>query len=234
MVEAILLGTGAALHPGRGHSSLLVIGPGEPLLVDAGCTVPHSLARAGFNPASISRVIVTHGHADHYCGLTHIAFMKTFTGTPELVVYTTGHAKPLVEGLLASIHKPGAVRARVEVLAPGGAYTIGPYRVRTFRAVHSVEALSLEISVDGRRILVSGDTEPTREYRILAGGADLAVHEASLPEPRPGSGHSSVDEALEQVSQARMGLLYHLTPDSEEAALRVGARLPGDLYRVEL
>ncbi|MCE4602843.1 MAG: ribonuclease Z [Desulfurococcales archaeon] len=234
MVEAILLGTGAALHPGRGHSSLLILGPGEALLVDAGCTVPHSLARAGVNPARVARVIVTHGHADHYCGLTHIAFMKTFTGTPELSVYTTSHAVPLVERLLASIHRPGAVRARVEVLEPGRTYIIGPYRVSTFRAIHSVEALSLEISVDGRRILVSGDTEPTVEYRRLAEGADLAVHEASLPESSPGSGHSSVGEALSQVARARVGLLYHLTPESEEAARQAGISLPEDLYRIQL
>lgn len=234
MVKVVLLGTGAALHPWRGHSSVLITSGEERLLVDAGCTVPHSLARISVNPASIVDVVVTHGHADHYCGLTHIAFMKTFTGVPELRVYTTRHASRIIERLLESIHKPDKINASITVIEPLREYNIAGYTVKPLGALHSVEAVSLEVVASGRRILISGDTEPTPGYKARAQGADLAVHEASLPEPMPGSGHTSVRDALKQVEGARMGLLYHLTPDSEAELTKLGANPPVDGYTVKL
>ncbi len=227
-----ILGTGAALHPYRLHSSVLVSYRGRKLLVDAGCGSIHSMARLGVNPAEVEDVIVTHGHSDHYCGLNHLAFLKTFTGSRKMRIYTTSHAKPLVEELVSSIHKPHELDYTVVSVGPGSIVDLGWARVELFAAQHSVEALSLEVIVGDRRILVSGDTYPTSEYRKRARNVDLAIHEATLPsvltEEARRHGHSTVEQALNQVEEARNSVLYHLSMESEIEMRNNGVSIIGD------
>ena len=101
----------------------------------------------------------------------------------------------------------------------------GELKMRVLEALHTVEASGLLVEHGGIRVLVSGDTRPTDSFRALAAGAQLAIHEATVPSNMPAealrTGHSTVSEALQQTLGASIRALYHISPESEEEAARV-------------
>ncbi len=226
-IDFYMLGSGSASHPYRGTSSILLDAGMGPLLVDAGCTSVMMLRRLGYDPGDVASVIVTHGHVDHYCGLQHIGFIKTWRSgsARRLNVYTTRHASRLIDYSLRSIDRAQLLEATVGIARDG--MEVSGFKAGLIPAVHTVEAFSLELVHNGVRILVSGDTTPTAEYRVRAQGAAIAVHEATLPtgmeERARRDGHSTVGEALAQVAGASIKVLYHISPLSEGEALEAAA-----------
>jgi len=76
--EALLRKTFRAVPPRITVSAFLVTTGGEHMLVDAGCgsamgpgfgKIRGHLATLGVSPADVTRVMVTHAHIDHVCGL---------------------------------------------------------------------------------------------------------------------------------------------------------------------
>ncbi|MEB3787840.1 MAG: MBL fold metallo-hydrolase, partial [Desulfurococcales archaeon] len=180
-IDFYMLGSGSASHPYRGTSSILLDAGMGPLLVDAGCTSVMMLRRLGYDPGDVTSVIVTHGHVDHYCGLQHIGFIKTWRSgsARRLSVYTTRHASRLIDYSLRSIDRSQLLDAAVRTAWDG--MEVSGFKVGLIPAVHTVEALSLELVHDGVRILVSGDTAPTGECKERAQDAAIAIHEATRP-----------------------------------------------------
>lgn len=238
-ITIYMLGTGNAIHPYRANSSILLRTSEDLLLVDAGCGAINNIARHGIDPAVIDVVLVTHGHPDHYAGLLHLAFLKTFSNHRSLKIYTTKHASRLIERLLSSLHKPEKLDIEVNIVEPGETYRINNLIATVLEARHSVEAVSLEIKYSNVRILVSGDTSPTQIYKSRARGADVAIHEATLPSGMEDIGreigHTTVRQAIDQVREARHKILYHISPESEREAATLGEVLvPSDNYTLEV
>jgi len=78
----ILLGTkgGPKIGPDTAWptSNILVV-EGHPYLIDAGLGVTRQVWKAGFNPADIERIFITHHHADHNMelgGFVHNAWIS--------------------------------------------------------------------------------------------------------------------------------------------------------------
>ena len=226
-VGVLFAGTGSALHPARMQSSVVLDTPAGLVAVDLGCGALNVMVARGLDPAGLEVVVLTHAHYDHLCGLPHLAFLRTFKGGGRL--YLAGEP----EAVEVAVRVASAVRGgpgRVE-LSPRGldqARLMG-LNVRLGQARHSVPAVSVSLDYSGVRVVVSGDTEPTQWFRLEADGAALAVHEATMPsgdEARArATGHSTVAEAVEQISHADLGALYHLSPQSEPEAIK--AALPG-------
>lgn len=224
-INVVFAGTGSALHPYRGQSSVVIDVAGVIVAVDLGCSALNVLARTGIDPVEINYVIVTHEHYDHICGVPHLFFLKTFGGTPRLVMAGTPEALDSISRIVSNIK--GERSVSISFRAVDELSRIG-VKATLFEALHTVPALSLSLEYSGVKVVVSGDTRPTSQFKAAASGAALAVHEATMP---PGEyaraelkGHSTVDQAMEQVSVAGLGALYHLTQASEEAALKEGAR----------
>lgn len=222
-IRVVFAGTGSALHPYRGQSSIVLDVAGVLLAVDLGCSALNVLARLGFDPVEVNYIIATHGHYDHLCGIPHLAFLKTFRGTPRLSLAGPYEALEALSKIMSTIR--GNRGITVSYRAIDELATLG-VKVNTFEVLHTVPALGVSVEYSGVRVVVSGDTKPTNRFKSIAREAALAVHEATMP---PGEasraaakGHSTVDQALEQVSVASLGALYHLTPASEEAALKMG------------
>ncbi|MCE4610906.1 MAG: MBL fold metallo-hydrolase [Desulfurococcales archaeon] len=225
-----LLGSGASLHPHRSQPAVALEYGGYVVLIDAGCAAPQRLEALGLPPIP-DAILLTHKHYDHLCGLPMMAFIASFRGG-ILTVYGEEEAIGLASELvgLASISSSSRVEASFTPVKPGGSIVVGPFRIEAFEAKHSVPALSYQLEAGDLRILVSGDTRPTTSFRERAKQAHAALHEATLPstltDKAVKTGHSTVEEAIAQVSSAEVGILYHLTVESEREALRApqGAR----------
>ncbi|MDD5416754.1 MAG: ribonuclease Z [Candidatus Aenigmarchaeota archaeon] len=69
-IEITLLGTGSAIPtPKRSHSSVLFHTGREYMLFDCGEGTQVQLQKAGISPLKITRIFITHWHADHFAGL---------------------------------------------------------------------------------------------------------------------------------------------------------------------
>lgn len=242
------LGTGAAVHPHRAQSSVLVDYMGYNLMVDSGCSVLNQLSRLNIGVDDIDYVVVTHGHYDHICGLGMISFVKQFTGGKRLKVLAPASALSLVEALVSAGAKSsgveGLVSMSIERLAdPGLTGDMRYITLEAIPAVHTVDAYSIAITLSNLgMIVISGDTRPTFDLARVAQNSLLTVHEATYPSTMKGKaekrGHSTVAEAIHVASKSELGARYHLTLESEAEALRVSrgtnVLVPEDLSTVKI
>lgn len=99
----------------------------------------------------------------------------------------------------------------------------------------------------GRKVVITGDTEPCEATRIAAHGAELLVHDASFAaaeaERAAETGHSTAAGAAELAAEAEVGMLAlvhissrHFVPDvlAEARAAFPGATAPRDFDLVEI
>ncbi len=186
-VDVCFLGTGDAFGSGgRLPTSSLVRSGAGGLLVDCGASALASLRRQGDGPDGVDAIAITHLHGDHFAGVPFFLMDAH---------YATRRAKPLV------IAGPAGVAAAVwrlaEALFPGAgalpfrfpltylewterrALTVGPAEVTPFAVRHApaLECFGLRVSIGGRVVAFSGDTEWTDALVPLAEEADLFVCE---------------------------------------------------------
>ncbi|MEM0365950.1 MAG: MBL fold metallo-hydrolase [Acidilobaceae archaeon] len=226
-IDVLFAGTGSALNPRRAQASIVLDIAGSIIALDLGCYAPNNAERSGFKLDEAQAYIITHEHYDHLCSLPMIAFIKTFRSREQTMkIYTTVPGAYIIDGILSYTAKLWGIDYLVRGVNAGESVIVGDAKLRFLRAEHTVEALSVIVEYSGLKVIVSGDTRPTLEYRVNARNADLAVHEATLPsnmtELAIKTGHSTVGEAISQVEDASIAVLYHLTLESEEELLRLG------------
>jgi ribonuclease BN (tRNA processing enzyme) len=223
------LGCGDAFAAGgRFHTSFLLEGGEEPLLIDCGATTLIALKREGLDPSSIGCVVLSHLHGDHYGGLPWLVLAGQFAKrSRELVIAgppeTGARFAQAFEALYPGA--PGAPRSfetRVVEMVERVPRTIGPAVVTTFAVSHTpaTHPHALRIEYGGKVIAYSGDTEWTDALLEVADGADLFVCECQQYD-RPVSGH--LDFLTLSARRAELGcrrlIVTHL---GEEMLARVG------------
>ena len=100
----------------------------------------------------------------------------------------------------------------------GSSSSIPPFEIEAFRTTH-VDFDSIGYSIrdkKGYRVVVSGDTTPTKELRSKVAGSDLAVLEATFEDGNEvyaeTYGHMTQSQALDIGKSARSLLLVHQMP----------------------
>lgn len=77
MMSITFLGTSDAVPSAkRNHTAILLTYKGENILVDCGEGTQRQFRKAGLNPCKVTRILLTHNHADHTLGLPGL--LKTF------------------------------------------------------------------------------------------------------------------------------------------------------------
>ena len=183
-----LFGRGGSLQTG-----ISVAAAGTHCLLDCGASSLIGMRRWQVNPLDIDAVLITHLHGDHFGGLpyflldAHLISRRTkpliLAGPPGLEARTRQAMAVLFPGS-EQMH-PRFDLIFVELVeratTPLGELSVTPYRV-----LHpsGAPAYALRVTLLGKTITYSGDTEWTDALIAAAAGTDLFICEAYFFEKR--------------------------------------------------
>lgn len=101
-IKIVLLGTSDAIPSAeRNHTSIWINFAGENILVDCGEGTQRQIRKAGLNPCKLTRILITHWHADHILGIPGLLKTLAMSGYQKtLYVYGPRGTKSLMNALL--------------------------------------------------------------------------------------------------------------------------------------
>jgi competence protein ComEC len=196
-----------ACDVGQGDALVLPTGPGAGVLVDSGPdvgAVDRCLDRLGID--ALPLVLLSHLDADHVGGLAG-ALAGRDVGT--VATATLSHADDRVAALDRLVRRAGARRA---VLLPGDRPTVGgvdlevlapdPARATASAAPNDL-SMVVRATVQGVRVLLTGDLGADAEARLVASRVDLRADVLKVPH----HGSADADPAFLAASGARVALV---------------------------
>lgn len=238
----ILLGTagGSSVSLVRAEPASLLVVHGMPYLVDVGAGVTYQLAKAGYRPATIHTVFITHHHADHNAGLEPLMSLQWSSRGLEaldslpVAIYGPPATEFMVHAILDSIGITERIwHAGVDQLRPAApmfqAHDIGQdgptYRDDLVR-VTAVEnshfsfpssgpsgkdrSLAYRFDTPEGSVVFTGDTGPSHAVERLAQDADVLVSEVFAP---PADYANYVPKTEIEKQMALHMAREHLTPE---------------------
>jgi len=223
-MQLTVLGCGDAFGSGGRLQTCFHVGAGEQrFLIDCGATVMIALHRQEIDPNSISTIFVTHLHGDHFAGivwwLMHAQHVARRT-VPLTIVGPPGIARRVVEASEALYPDSSMALLRYDVqfleFAKEVPQTIGGVTVVPYEVSHPSGAMSfaLRLTVGGKTIAFSGDTEWVESLVPCGKGADLFIAECfgyDMTVPYHMGWHI-IRENMERIA-ARRVLLTHMSPE---------------------
>ena len=222
--------SGSTSGPDSPASSYLVQAPYQDrtfsLLLDLGPGSFGQLYR-DFHPRQVDAIGLSHLHPDHcldVCGF-YVAARYSQPGSPWPGIPLHGPVGTR-ERIRAAYEVPGVVGEPGPGIGDHFDFRtwrpeqqIGPFRVRTARVAHPVEAYAVRVTEDGPdggTLVFSGDTGPCPALVDLARGADLLLAEAAFLDgaDNPPNLHLTGRQAAETAQEAEVGelVLTHIPP----------------------
>ena len=201
-IKVQLLGTGGPRpDPHRNGPATLVMVGDEPVLFDVGRGVVVQTVRAGVPLKALRHVFITHHHFDHIGDLYDIGLSSWFAGRHEaLTIHGPPDTKRILQALLTQIYDKdiewrsdgepthgGWPPMLGDDVATGLVFECDRYKVFAEQVVHGHGldfspaflkrwiCYGYRMEVQGKVIVVSGDTVDCAGLRRLAKGADVLV-----------------------------------------------------------
>lgn len=197
------------LASGSSGNSFLVQGNTGSVLVDAGLSakqIAERMARVGVDPASLSGILVSHGHSDHVKGV------GVLSRKYKLPIWMNRETWKLVKDATGKIHK-------LEFFETGRVFEFAGFRIHPFSVPHDcVDPVGFRISVGTSRMGIATDLgTATGLVANLLTGVQVVVIESNhdpqmlLDGPYPWE--------LKQRVRGRLGHLSN--PDTAQLLQRV-------------
>ena len=243
--RVVMLGTGnPAADPDRSGPATAVVVNDTAYLVDFG---PGVIRRAKaavvergitpLEPTSLRVAFATHLHSDHTVGFADLIFSPWTLGRRvPIEVYGPAGIKAMaahiIEAYRADIdartnadgnqHEfPDGHKVNAHEIKAGVAYKDANVTVTAFATKHAMESYGYRFDTADRRIVISGDTNPTQATIDACSGCDVLVHEVNTLESLArrdarfqafaAKYHTSTDQLAELANKAKPKLLvlYH-------------------------
>ncbi len=223
---------GSWTGPGGAGSGYLVSSGPTNLVIDLGPGTFAQLQRY-IDPASITAVVITHRHPDHWTDLHPLATQARFAlGRVGIPVLSPA-------GLDRRAHLARSTALDFRPVADGDSARTGTLDLTFHRTDHPVETLAVRVDGVGRTLGYSADTGPRWPLSRLGTGLDLVLCEASYTAEQEGTlGHMSGRQAGEQGRRAgvRRLVLTHRWPTvaATAVALEAEATFGGPVEQAEL
>jgi len=238
-MELRFLGSGDAFGSGGRFNTCFHVRDGRgAFLIDCGASSMIAIRKFAVDPNAVRAILITHLHGDHFGGLPFFildAQLVSRRSAPLVIAGPPG----LRERLDTAMENffPGSTKVErrfaVEVreLAPGASHDVEGIEVTPYLMRHPCGAppFALRISVDGRTLCYSGDTEWVDDLREAATGADLFIAETYFFEKaiKFHLDFATLARHLPEIGAKRV-VLTHMSPDMLARAGESGCEAAAD------
>lgn len=217
------------------------------MLLDCGSGVVGTLLSV-CAAADLAAVVITHLHPDHFTDLYILQNALRFERYPEpaappLHVFAPKGADQFLTAVLPkeTSRRDFLDRFSFSPLEDGQAAIAQQVRLRFVPTNHPMPCHAVEVAAEGRRLVYTADTGPSREVEELATRADVLLAESSLNEETEDLaervGHLSARMAGRLAARAGVGrlLLTHFFPSKKAVkdSLAAAAKEFGAVFAVE-
>jgi ribonuclease BN (tRNA processing enzyme) len=192
--QVVFLGTGTPRpQPDHQGQSIAIVVNGKAYLVDAGIGVTRQASAATLTIENLSIVFLTHLHSDHTLGLPDLIFTPWVMGrTAPLELYGPTGTKAMAENILKAYEQDTAIRIHgleagnatgykvvPHEIRPGIVYQDSNVKVTAFPVEHGSwpEAYGYRFEAAGKTIVISGDTQSSKNVINACNGCDVLIHE---------------------------------------------------------
>ncbi len=240
--QVIILGSGTPnAEANRASAGIAVAVDEQPYLFDCGHGIVQRVVQAheagliNWDTRDLTRLFVTHLHADHTVGLPDLLFSPWIHGREDkLIAYGPAGLGDMARHILLAYgenirehraaHPCSEMGYQIDAHEVGGGlcYRDARVEVQALPANHGdLAALSYKVITAAGTVVISGDTKPVPGFAAWAYGCDLLIHEvysSSQFAERPPAWqryharvHTSTSElaALAREVRPRRLLLYH-------------------------
>jgi ribonuclease Z len=209
------LGTSGAIPSvERDNTALVFYSDAEAVLVDCPGSPYQKILRAGLDPTMVSSLIVTHRHEDHVYGLPSLAHNLGLAGRRSVLhVYALSETMRVIRGFQQVF--PGTLPYQLELhdVAPEEGRPLlqaRGFRIASTPVKHGAPNIGLRVEFDlpaeRGTAVYSSDTSPCPSLVTLARGAEVLIHEATMPHAEAAraakDGHTTAWQAGEVATQA--------------------------------
>ena len=261
--KIVLLGTGApAPDPEHSGPATAIVVNDTAYLVDLGPGVVRrasaAFARgvAALEPTRLRVAFITHLHSDHTLGYPDLIFTPWTIGrSVPLEVYGPKGLKAMTEHLEEAYRvdietrtnadgnqrdRPDGHNVKVHEISAGIIYKDANVTVSAFPTKHAMESYGYRFDTPDRRIVISGDTNPTRATIDACNPCDVLIHEAQTPAwiaTRPptfqrfaAKYHTTTVQLADLARQAkpRLLIIYHYPNAPEDVFADMSKRYTGE------
>ncbi|HEX7391654.1 MAG TPA: ribonuclease Z [Thermoplasmata archaeon] len=237
-MKLVFLGTGGT-YPSkfRNVTSVAVQLPGEVVMFDCGEGTQRQLMFSPVSFMKISRIFISHLHADHFLGLPGLIQSMSLNGREEpLHVHGPEGTADDVKSMLDLGYFKSGFEVIAEDLEAGSELDFGKYSVRCVRADHTIPSLAYALEekprpgkFDLRKAKKLGIPEGPlygrlQEGRAVTVGGKRIEPEAVLGPSRPGrkivyTGDTKPSKEIVKLSSGADVLIHDCTLDSTHASL---------------
>ncbi|MGC9309924.1 MAG: ribonuclease Z [Candidatus Nanoarchaeia archaeon] len=165
-IKLTFLGTGSAVPTKRkNHPSILLRYKDENILIDCGEGTQRQLRKARLNPCKITRILITHWHADHVLGLPGLiqTLMLNEYGK-TLHIYGPKGTKKMMQLYLALFARKEKIS--IQIHEPTSKIDMSEFYIKTSKMKHDAPCLAYAFKIkDKKRI----NKEKLSKLNIQAG-----------------------------------------------------------------
>lgn len=214
------LGTGSCVPSLRRNPASILIEADKRVLVDIGPSTVRRLLEFGYTVRDIDAIILTHFHVDHSSDLPAFLFASNFDLTPRnhpLLLLGGRGVKTFVHNLILVYPwiKPRTYSMSVRSL--GRPLAMSSISIDAMPVNHNRESMAIRLKEGDKVLVISGDTDFSKNLIRLARGCDLLIAECSFPE-RKVEGHMNLQvlSSIVQKAEPKRVMITHLYPEWEE------------------